>query len=220
MDENKQGTDTTNSGGESRSTHNGNTGNPVSADVQTWIDKYNGAQGFGAAQKQRADELEKKLQATIADYEAKLVSLVAERDTHQTTAQQHAQRLSEIEANYKLALRQIEVGRTIRQKFPDLADLYDEGLMIGVESLEGDALNEYLQKFAGKLGARQQADLERALEGATPQQTAGNDRGTATTTLNDLRRDLQKAYTEHGPNSKQYQDAYNAYHEAVMKGIK
>lgn len=100
-----------------------------------------------------------------------------------------------------------EIAKTIRQKHPDLLDLYEDGLL-RVDDLEGQALDEYLENLSSKLDGKASTALRNTLRGAAPPRPSGR---TASKTAGELMDDLMQS----DPSSDGYGATLKAYEEAL-----
>lgn len=184
--------------------------------VELWKQKYTGVQGHANRLKRQLDELNAK--------NASLAEQLAERETTLTAqVEQLTTQLRDFQSQFEQASakankleRQQELGRHIRTQHPELAGLYDEGLLLGVESLEGEELDGYLTRYAEKLGAVKDTILNTTVSGSTPPPPSAPEKPAMT--LTEANAAVNKAIREHGVNSPQTQEAMDVYRQIIING--
>lgn len=175
---------------------------------EDWQAKYNGLNGTVVKQKNKIAELQSKIDDLNERYEGLNVDHKELKKQHDAKTKEATDAASE---NVKLK-RQIDVGKTIRLQYKPLADLYDEGLL-RIDDLEGDALKEYLTKYAERLGQAARAANDEGSAGSPPPPPAGGN--TPNRTLADIRKDLNTA-TAKGVQSPEYRQFFKEYQEALQ----
>jgi len=177
--------------------------------------QYAGAQGFGQKEKQRADELNTRLQSTATEYEGKLATALAEGSGFKT---QYEQAASELEQARK-KLQAFEHGQLVAAKiaeneaFSGLAKLQAKGLL-RTEGLDDAQLTEYLTNLSTELGVVSQAAVQNTLRGATPATPTGA--AGAAMTSEQYAEEMGKLQ----PNDSKYKEWEKLYMEALRVEMK
>lgn len=185
----------------------------------SWEDRFNGMKGTAIKHQNRADKLAAELAALRQEHEEMSLSLARERDKYKTEAEKAAAEATQYGTELNKFRKRDEIGRLIRKDYQQLTDLYDDGLLVGVESLETDALTDYLKRFTEKLGKVKEIGQRDTAAGATPPPPAQQG-ATSGQTLGGASNAVSEALTRYGRNSKQYQDAMNSYLAAIQNGAK
>lgn len=146
------------------------------AEYQQLKSKYDGQSGFLTQVKGQLEEAKSQIAALTGEYEEKVTTVSAERDT--LTSQ-----LAEIQSSFEQAQARLtalehhqEVGGVIQEKFPGLAKAHSKGLL-RTDGLEGEELESYLQNWNEMLSATADDAANQLLDGATPPTPTGTDKG-------------------------------------------
>ena len=129
-------------------------------DAGYWKSKYDGLQGYVINLKNQIASKEQALmdlEQQVADLKQQVEELGGAKAELETETEQ-------LREYRKLSERKAAVRKVITEKHPELAGLFDDGLMMGVEDLQGESLMVYLDKFAKRLNA---SALE-TLDGTVP----------------------------------------------------
>lgn len=183
----------------------------------SWEERFNGMKGTAMKHQKRADKLAAELADLRQQYEEQTLTLGGERDQLKIELEKFVTQATQIQSELAVLKKQSEIGRLIRREYPALTDLYDEGLLIGLESLEGAALTDYVTRYAQKLGQVRQAGLEEAVSGAKPPPPS-QQQGQAGLTLGAAQADLQRALAQYGARSPEYNRAMDNYLTVIQKG--
>ena len=189
---------------------------PAKAEV-SWEERFNGMKGTAVKHQKRADKLAAELADLRQQYEEQTLTLGSERDQLKSELEKTVTQSVQAQTELALLKKQSEIGRLIRRDYPALTDLYDEGLLIGLEALEGVALTDYVTRYAQKLGQVRQAGVEEAVSGAKPPPPS-QQQGQAGLTLGAAQADLQRALAQHGSRSPEYSRAMENYLLVIQKG--
>lgn len=139
---------------------------------------YNGLKGHAKKLKGELETTKSQLQEISTAKEGELSDLsqkFEQETTVKATLEKEkadlAQKLAKLEArdNTRAKVREFAVS----QNKPGLVDLYEEGLMPGVESMDEESRNQYLEKLAAKLGQFTEQKVSETLAGATPAPPTG-----------------------------------------------
>lgn len=178
--------------------------------------QYNGLQGAFNKEKKRGDELVIKLDTTTTEYETQVNTLAAERDALAATQQALQEQLTAAQTKAAKLEKEKSIGTTVRRDFPALAELFDEGLLLGIDGLEGDALTTYLTQYQEKLGVIRDNMIRNKTAGATPSAPSGQ-KTTAAMTQEDAKKNLQSVISQgFGQNTPEYKEAFQAYRETLV----
>jgi len=172
-----------------------------------------GLSGHATTLKKKYDELVKvngtlseQVAALETDSEAKISTLQQEFEAMKLEHEQ-------LTGEHTSLKRRSELGVKIRTEFPQLAGLYDEGLL-RVDDMEEEQLAEYLKKYAEKVSTIKELGIEEIRSGSTP--PAPSSSTPAVVSLDEAQDNIQKALTQHGINSEEYKEQYQTYVDAVM----
>jgi len=184
----------------------------------SWEERFNGMKGTAVKYQKQVERLSAQLTSLQQQLEETNLSLTGERDKYKSEAEKLSSEATQIKDEFGKLKKQTEVSRMIRRDFgQELHDLFEEGLLLGVDSLEGDALKDYLTRYSQKLGAVKKAGLEEITSGAKPP-APSQQAGQAGVTLQSAQADLQRAMATHGSRSPEYQKAMENYLAVIQKG--
>ncbi len=134
--------------------------------------RFNGQQGAI----QREVEAKKKAQTDFMELNTTYAQEKANWENQFKTANEKVQTLTqqmnERDAKLQKYERQAQVRQVIASDFKPLVSLYDEGLLIGAEQLEGEDLKTYLTKFQTVADKLRETAVVQNLAGSTPTPTA------------------------------------------------
>jgi hypothetical protein len=186
--------------------------------VDYWKSKYNGGLGHAnrlknqidelMAKHQGAEELSQTLAARETELSGKVADLTKQVEDLRLQAEQSALKAEKLEKRQTL-------GRQIRGKYPDLAELYEEGFLTGVEGLDEGELDDYLSRYAEKLGVVKEKMVKDATSGSTPPPPSSDSRTTPVVTIGEAKVGLDNAVRVHGINSPEYQRAMEVYKNTI-----
>lgn len=179
----------------------------------TWEERLNGAKGEAAKHRKKAERLESDLNRLRQE----TLNLVKERDKFKTDWEATSQQAIQAQTELTRLQRQSEIGKLIRTDYSSLTDLYDGGLLLGLESLEGDALTQYLTQYSDKISQRQELTVQQTISGAKPPPPS-QQQGQAGTTLQMAQAEVQRTLAQHGSRSSEYTKAMETYLAVVKKG--
>lgn len=135
--------------------------------------QYDGLRGYvDGTLKPENQQLQARITQLTSEYEAQITTLTGERDAATSNLEGVRGELQEATGRLGKLERNQEIGRTIGTKFPALAELHAQGL-VNTEGLEGEALESYLEGLNTRFGQVADAAVDRALDGATPDVSAG-----------------------------------------------
>lgn len=176
-------------------------------DSTNWKAKYDGLKGYATQQRADADRYKKLYSEAIADQEAASADKDARiEELEARVAELQGERDALSHERDTLSKKQ-NIAKTIRQKHPDLLELYEEGLL-RVDDLDDEALDQYLENLANKLDGKVGTALRDTLRGAAPRRPSGQ---TANKTAAELMDDLMQL----DPRSEEYQKVFEAYDKAL-----
>lgn len=187
------------------------------AQAQSWQSKYNGLQGHATTTKRKLDELTLAQANGAQEYEAQLTALTTERDTYKADLEAHRQSVEALTAKSAKLERHMELGRTIRGQFPSLAELFDEGLLLGVDGLEGDDLANHLTSLSQKFEKVADDRVRGITAGATPP-PPGQQQQQAGMTREEVFAKMTTLLNEKGPNDPEYKAAFAQYTQMLIAG--
>lgn len=178
--------------------------------------QYDGLSGFAKKEKNRADNLSTQNATLTEELESSKVQAVSQV-TQLTQQLTESRALTEqLQTEVSTAERTQELSQLIRTDFPELAGLHDQGLLLGLEGLEKEALTEHLGKLKSTIvdsATERQKDRD---SGSVPP-SPGGAQSPPTMTLADAQTKLEEATTVFGFNSPEYLEAYNNYMVAVRQ---
>lgn len=186
--------------------------------VVNWEAKYNGLKGTAVKHQRRAEKLAADLAQLQAKYEEDVLTLSTERDTFKTSAATLEKEATQKAQEAARLAKTLEIGRVIRKEYEPLADLFDRGLLRGIEEMEGDDLTNYLKEYAETLGQTADKRIKDAASGAKPTPPPPSDRKPPVTDTNEAKLALAKALREHGIQSPEYQEAMQIYQKTLLGG--
>jgi len=169
-----------------------------------WERKFHGSQGVA---KQFRDQVVTQQEQLTASNE----QLAALASTPSDLKEARAEIVQLREINER-NVRHGELRGVVAKDFPDLLPLLDDGLMLGVDTLEGDALTDHLTRLRTQFGGGNQGELDETLSGATPASPAGGSTG-VTESVEDLFQKLMNL----NPGSDEYVKTNRAYLMAQEK---
>lgn len=136
--------------------------------AEQWFNQYSGSQ---RALREKDNAYRQALVERDQLTQTK-AQIEVERDTIKGDLERQLQdaikKATDLEVKLSAFEKRAQIRTTISSTHKELVPLYDEGLMPGVEGLEGDNLTTFLDKFKGYLNVQNQQTLETALSGATP----------------------------------------------------
>lgn len=179
----------------------------------TWEERLNGAKGEAAKHRKKAERLEAELNRLRQE----TLDLVKERDKFKTDWEATSQQATQAQTELTRLQRQSEIGKLIRTDFKGLTDLYEEGLLRGLEGLEADALTDYLKQYNDKITARHDATVQQSVSGAKPPPPS-QQQGQSGLTLAAAQAEVQRTLAQHGSRSVEYGKAMENYLAVVRKG--
>lgn len=154
---------------------------PPTQPETNWKAKYDGLQGAFKQLQTQHQELKVHFVDLSTQHESATSEAQVEIDRLSTELQTAQSQVEQLTGRNQTLEKQAEVRRHIASKYPDLAGLYDKGLLLGVDDLEGDALDEHLGRFQEEFGSMQQRDMEDHVAGSTPAPQGGNEQTPAKT---------------------------------------
>lgn len=174
------------------------------ADLETLTEKY----------ETQLAELENRLKGQVTDLEGRVRTLTGEKagfeSQVQTLTREKESRTQHDTVSAELRAK-TESGE---RKYPlALLELFEDGLLPGVESMKTEDLPGFLARFAERLGVVAEKTAHQKLSGAAPLPPAA--RQPATATESDLLDRLMKL----APGQADYQTTYEAYLDAVSRRV-
>jgi hypothetical protein len=173
--------------------------------------RYNGQQSALTT----ATNEKKAAQLKAAELQSQYELFQAEATNNKTSWEQEratlTQQVQQLTGQVEKFQKQTAVRTAIGQTSPELVKLYDDGLMPGVETLEGDALTGYLTKFKSTLDAMRGNAVVQQVQGTTPTQPPAQ-QGAAMTV-----EEMAKKLLTMDPYSKEYANLQAAMFEAAAK---
>lgn len=159
-------------------------------------------------------ELESRLKSQVTDLEGRVKTLTGEKATFESQVQALT---SEKESRTQRDAVSAELRaktETGERKYPvALLELFEEGLLPGVETLKPEELPDFFTRFAARMGVVADKTASQKLSGAAPLPPAA--RQTAAATESDLLDQLMSL----SPNQANYQKTYDAYLDAVSRRV-
>lgn len=190
--------------------------------AEYWRSKYTGLHGYvhGSKDKPEAglkvkfDQLAAELKRTQeqfagaeVEWTSKYNSITQEATQHKTAAEQALAEAASLKAKQA-------VGKEIRSKYPTLASLYDEGYLLGVESMDEAARAEYLNAYSQRLGLLHEANVKDGVKGSVPPPPSA-DRKEGVPDRRAALKHLESVSAKHGINSPEYAQAMEEYMNTV-----
>lgn len=172
---------------------------------------YDGLQGQFTKIKSERDEYAGQVKDLTSDYEGQIASLKAERAQLLEAATQFETKYRDVETKLKSSSAELSVLR----EYPDLA----EDLKVGalrIDGLEGEALENYVKTYAGRVAASGRQEVGRRIEGASP--PAPHQPTTNPVSFQDAATGVEVARKKYGTNSKEYDDAMSTYLRVIQSG--
>jgi hypothetical protein len=178
------------------------------AELETADRRYRGLRGIHNKVLAERDQLSEERDTLTSQFEEHkantgktIEDLTRERDLLQAQNAEFQKKLTEVE-------RRQEIASEISEKFPLLSDWWNQGLLPGVDQLEGEEREQYLQSFQEKLESQMDTEARERQRGKTPRRPAPSTDDTPES-LEDLAAKLK----QHRVGSEEY----NRIREQYMK---
>jgi len=190
----------------------------LAADNKTLKSQYAGLQGQFSRQKGETETAQTQLASVSGSYENQLAELQNQLKTVQdelkTTSDAYALSRTELEAKQaRDNARTLVKTFATDKKVEGLVELFDNGLMPGVESMDEAALTKFLETFSSHIDKFQKDAVKEVRDGTTPTPPAPS--GSAAKTLDSLKAELQEALRSGGFHSERYKQVYAEYEKAL-----
>lgn len=190
----------------------------LTAQITDWQSRYNGQQG--AIQREveakknallQANELQTQFASLQADLQSKETHWKTQLDTLNQTLNERTSKLSGYEKK--------DATRTFLSASPDFKDLvsyFDQGLMPGVESMEGDEQTAFLTKFKTVTSQLREGAVVNTLLGSSPAPNAPAPSGGASLTVDELHQQMM-SMNPWDPKYQEYDKQYSQLLAAQKK---
>lgn len=188
--------------------------------IKHWKSKYAGIKGHAKKATEARNEALRKVKSLAADYEGKLTEVETEKESLSRQLSEKDTTLADIQKQFS-ALEGREKTRSVVREFasennvPGLLDLFEEGILRDVSTMDDDARTSYLGKVAKKLGKFETDALNDALDGETPPPPPkGKDEPPKP--IKEMQAEIHRLMDQHGPNSPETVAAMAAYEKALF----
>lgn len=183
-----------------------------------WKSKHDGLQGFVSKLKKDYDAVRLQYDDFKSKAAEETTALAAERDRlqkeYEQARAQHEAASKEL-ATYR---KRFEISRVVASDYPELMPLYNDGLLIGVESLEGDELKAFLARYQERVKGLVNDKVVGDVRGSTPQPPASA--APTAVTRESLLREVESTRRQFGYSSKEYAAAMQAYQNFLANNAK
>src|SRR3972149_3690284 len=109
-----------------------------------WEDKYKKAQGYNKAVTQERNDWQTKANSAQQEVERLKTESAVQTDALQKELQIAKESAEALRVKVQSHERASTIGALVRKDFSELSDLYDSGLLLGLDSLAEDALKVHL----------------------------------------------------------------------------
>ena len=171
---------------------------------------YDGLKGHATQMKTERDKLVLQLNDAQQTIESQKLDFEAQLATLTKTSTEAASTIEALQGKVGKFEREESLRATIRESHPDLLSDYEDGLL-RLDNLEGDAITDYLTRYAERMSAVQTDAIKGTIKGATPPAPRGSD--SAAKTPEELRQEVMKA----APGSDEYRTAWASYKQALAE---
>lgn len=200
---------------------------PAPADNTDWKGKYNGLQGYVNQLKAALDKANGELVQTRTTYEGQVTELsqkaekaMSDLAVFQTQATEYKTKYEQFQA--RESTRSVVKQYASENGVPMLLDLFDDGLLTGIEGLPEEDRVKKLNAAAEKIRKYGQDKVTSTLAGSVPPPPADGNPGNPTSTLAELNSRMEAAYkaSGHNANDPAYRKAFDDYMDGIAKGLK
>lgn len=183
-----------------------------------WKSKHDGLQGFVSKLKKDYDAVRLQYDDFKSKAAEEMTALAAERDRLQKEYEQIRAQHEATAKELAMFRKRFEISRVVSSEYPELMPLYNDGLLIGVESLEGDDLKSFLARYQERVKGLVNEKVVGDARGSTPPPPTSA--APTAVTRESLLREVENARRQFGFSSKEYASAMQAYQQFLANSAK
>ena len=112
--------------------------------VEFWRNRYNGQQGAVTRISNEKKTAQEQTRTLSEQYEAEKATLTQRIQDFEAQTKTLTTEKTQFETQFVALNKQVELGKMIHKDYPELSLMWDQGLLLGAETLADEALTEYL----------------------------------------------------------------------------